>query len=403
MADGEAFACAAVAAPSGSADPTRRVAPDAYRAFLEDKVEIAPAGGIDVPIGDLNPWLKPHAKVAVRWMLLGGRRACFASFGLAKTSIQLEAVWQVLLHLGRQPLGVVELDHASPSVPSPAARATSPMKGEEGVGAARVGGRGLIVIPLGVKHDFARDAAAMGVPVRFVRSTFECWGPGLYITHYEAFRDGKVDLSGFDVVSLDEAACLRGMGGTKTFRTAANELTGVPFRFVATATPSPNDFIEMLAYAEVLGIMDIGQAKTRFFKRNSEKADELTLHPHRERAFWMWVASWALFITRPSDVGCDDTGYDLPELDVRWHCVPTPPPFDEDDAHAVRSGQQLEMFRSDRIGVVDHAREKRRSLFARVAKMAEIVACDPDDHYVLWHDLNAERDLIAHPRRRAAA
>jgi hypothetical protein len=95
----------------------------------------------------------------------------------------------------------------------------------------------------------------------------------------------------------------------------------VPFRFVATATPSPNEYIELLAYAEVLGVMDVGEAKTRFFRRNSEKADQLTLHPHKEREFWLWVASWALFITKPSDLGCSDEGYDLPEMRVRWHEV----------------------------------------------------------------------------------
>jgi hypothetical protein len=97
----------------------------------------------------------------------------------------------------------------------------------------------------------------------------------------------------------------------------------VPFRFVATATPSPNEYIEILAYAAFLGIMDVGQAKTRFFKRNSEKADALTLHPHKEREFWLWVASWALFVQRPSDLGFSDEGYALPPLDVRWHELPS--------------------------------------------------------------------------------
>jgi hypothetical protein len=109
----------------------------------------------------------------------------------------------------------------------------------------------------------------------------------------------------------------------------------VPFRFVATATPSPNEYIEILAYAAFLGIMDVGQAKTRFFKRNSEKADALTLHPHKEREFWLWVASWALFVQKPSDLGFSDEGYALPALDVRWHELPS----DHSTAGAEKDGQ----------------------------------------------------------------
>jgi hypothetical protein len=92
----------------------------------------------------------------------------------------------------------------------------------------------------------------------------------------------------------------------------------VPYRFVATATPSPNDYIELLAYSAFLGIMDVGQAKTRFFKRNSEKADQLTIHPHKEREFWLWCASWGLFVQKPSDLGCSDEGDVLrAEIDVQ--------------------------------------------------------------------------------------
>lgn len=351
---------------------------DAYTAFLEAKVELAPTAGFaaDRPM-PTHAWLKPHVALAVRWMLSGGRRAIFASFGLHKTVMQLWAVHVVLRWLGEDRVA----------------------HGVRGAGSAR----GLIVLPLGVRQEFFRDAAQLGLAVRFVQTTVECWGPGLYLTNYESVREGKVDLSGFDVVSLDEAACLRGMGGTKTFRVLAGALAAVPYRFVATATPSPNDYIELLAYAEVLGVMDIGQAKTRFFKRNSEKADELTLHPHKEREFWLWVASWALFITRPSDVlgpvGPDgrpaDEGYDLPPVRLRWHEVMTAIGPDEEDGEG-RPGTQRALFKDTAaISVQTQAREKRASLVARVTKMLEICAADPDAHRILWHDLNAEAELIA--------
>jgi DNA modification methylase len=338
-----------------------------YHSFLEAKVELAAPAGIDVTLEDICAWLKPHAKVATKWALLGGTRAIFASFGLGKTSMQIAFAWAALQFIWREE----EAAH--------------------GVRSARA----LIVLPLGVKQEFIRDAGFMGVPVTFVRSTFECWGPGLYLTNYESFRDGKIDFSGFQVVSLDEAAVLRGMGGTLTFRVAANQLTHVRFKLVATAMPSPNEYVELLAYAEVLGVMDIGQAKTRFFKRNSEKADQLTLHPHKEREFWLWVASWALFIGKPSDLGFSDEGYDLPELDVRWHEIPSPPAWDDVDGNGPESGEQLTFLHERKISVVNQARVKRASLLARIAKTAEIRRADPDDHFIIWHDLNDERDLIA--------
>lgn len=332
---------------------------DAYQSFLEAKVVLAQDEGFEVAVEDLHPWLKPHARLAVKWMLRGGRRAVFASFGLHKTSMQLEACWRVLLRLWAS---------------------------------GKDSARGLIVVPLGVRQEFMRDAEKMGIAVKFVRTTFECWGPGLYVTNYESVREGKIDLSGFDVISLDEAACLRGMGGTKTFRVVATALERTPFRFVATATPSPNDYIELLAYAEVLGVMDIGQAKTRFFHRNSEKADQLTLHAHKEREFWMWVASWALFITKPSDLGCSDEGYDLPPMQVRWREVAaSAPDFDE----LAAGGGQGELFPTTRINIASQAKVKRSSLLARVAELAAICAADPDEHRIIWHDLNDERDLIA--------
>lgn len=275
---------------------------DPYLDFLRRKVPSAPATGFEVDLGDVNPRLPPHARAIVPWLLSGGRRALFASFGLQKTVTQLEAV-----RLAAQ--------HAD--------------------------GVGLIVIPLGVRQEFRRDAVqhlGWKEPPRFIRSIEECDSTGVYLTNYETVRDGKIDPRHFAASSLDEAACLRGFGGTKTFREfmrlfagdgkTLNERVrsaGVRYRFVATATPSPNDYIELLAYAAYLDIMDVSAAKTRFFKRDSTKADQLTIHPHKEREFWLWVASWALFITKPSDLGPEysDDGYVLPELDLRWHEVPS--------------------------------------------------------------------------------
>lgn len=337
---------------------------DAYRQFLEAKVAVAPRFGFDVDDAEIHPILKPHQRAIVRWMIAGGRRACFAAFGLGKSVIQIEAV-----------------------------RLTR----------ARAGGRGLIVAPLGVRQEFMRDAAMLGVTITFIRRTEEATDPdGLYLTNYESVREGKIDPCAFSVASLDEASCLRGFGGTKTFRefmrlfagddrAAGVRREGVPYRYVATATPSPNEYIELLAYSAYLDVMDVGQAKTRFFKRNSEKADQLTIHAHKQEEFWLWVASWALFVQKPSDIdpAFSDEGYELPPLDVRWHEVPT----DHRKAGTEKDGQG-KLFANAAIGVQDAAREKRESLDARIARMLEILGEQPDAHCILWHDLEAERHAI---------
>lgn len=342
-----------------------------YREFLELKVRLEECRGFDCAPDEVNPLLKPHQRDVVCWAVKGGTRALFEAFGLGKTIQQLEIVRLILKKLG--------------------------------------GGRGLIVAPLGVRQEFMRDAAMLGLTIRFARFTEELQqqelvepGSGIWITNYESIRDGRLDPNLFDVVSLDEASCLRGFGGTKTFREfmalfagdrktfAGHEFgRGVQYRFVATATPSPNEYVELLAYAAFLGVMDVSQAKTRFFKRDPTKADNLTIHPHKEREFWMWVASWAIFLQKPSDLGYSDDGYEMPELDVRWHEIPS----DFANVKADRDGQHR-LFRSVAIGVQDAAHEKRESLAPRVAKMADLVRGSSSEQFVIWCDLNDEQKAI---------
>ena len=323
---------------------------DAYLDFLRAKVPAATRAGFDVRDDEINPLLKPHQRAMVRWACAGGRRAIFAAFGLGKSVIQLEILRLVV---------------------------------------KQAGGRALVVAPLGVRQEFRRDAAMLGIDLRFIRSIDEAGADGLYLTNYETIRDGKLDPAAFTAVSLDEASCLRGFGGTKTFREFMRLFPGVRYRFVATATPAPNEFIELLAYAAFLDIMDVGQAKTRFFKRNSEKADELTLHPHKEAEFWLWVSTWGLFVQRPSDLGFSDAGYEFPPIEVVWHEIPSQQPVTA-DKHG-----QFSMVPVDAVGIVGAAAEKRTSLQARVDKAAALLAERPDEHCILWHDLEDERRAIA--------
>ena len=324
--------------------------PDAYRRFLEKKVRMAAAMGFEVDDADINPILKGHQRAIVRWAVRGGRRAIFARFGLGKSVMQLEALRLIL---------------------------------------DRAGGRGLIVAPLGVRQEFMRDAAMLGIRIRFIRTIDEADAEGLHLTNYETVRDGKLDPNQFTAVSLDEASVLRSFG-SKTYQTFLTLFDQVRYRFVATATPSPNRYKELIHYAGFLGIMDTGQALTRWFQRNSEKAGDLTLFPHKEAEFWAWLHSWAIFLQRPSDLGFSDEGYDLPPLVVRWHEVRT----NLADAGAERDGQGI-LFRGGAVGLKDEARERRDTLPARVAKLQDLLAVRPADHVVIWHDLEAERHAIA--------
>lgn len=334
-----------VAGPSGD------VSIEDYREFLSHKAALAPATGFRVELDAIHPLLKPHQKLSVQWAVQGGRRAIFSSFGLGKTVTQLE-VLRLTLH-------------------------------------ASGGGRGLIVVPLGVRQEFIRDAAMLGQTIRFIRRIEEADTDGMYLTNYETVRDGKLDPSEFLATSLDEAAVLRSFGGTKTFREFMRVFESVQYRFVATATPDPNEYIELLAYAAYLGIMEVGQAKTRWFKRDSTKADCLTLHPHKEREFWLWVASWALFLQKPSDIGCSDAGYDLPPLDIRWHELPS----DHSRAVPERDGQGR-IFKDCAAGVTEAAREKKDSMSVRMAKLMELLDESPRESALIWHDLEAERHAI---------
>ena len=321
-----------------------------YTDFLRQKIKMANYKGYTVEPGALHPILYPHQRDIVQWAVQGGNRAIFAKFGLGKSVMQCEWLRQII---------------------------------------TASGGDGLIICPLGVRQELIRDAAMVGVELRFIRASTERTPEHhYYITNYESARDGKLDPSLFTAVSLDEASVLRSYG-SKTYQEFLPIFENVKFKLVNTATPSPNRFKELIHYAGFLGVMDTGQALTRFFQRDSEKAGNLTLYPHKEQEFWLWVSSWAVFIQKPSDLGYSDEGYDLPEMEVVYHEVPT----DYTMAGADRDGQNL-MFQNPALGLSQAASEKRDSMDARVSKVKEIVDASPDDHFVIWHDLEQERHAI---------
>lgn len=325
-----------------------------YKEFLESKIELAQDSGFEVNPADINKALKPHQRDAVIWALKGGRRALFESFGLGKTIQEIEFCKQVIDHEG---------------------------------------GRALIVLPLGVKQEFTQDAVNVlgyDAPV-YCRSMeeVESRDSSIVLTNYERVRDGDIRPDYFVATSLDEASVLRSFG-SKTYQTFLDKFKNVPYKLVATATPSPNKYKELIHYAGYLEVMDTGQALTRFFQRDSTKANNLTLYPNMEDEFWLWVSSWALFITKPSDVNPEysDEGYVLPPLDVKWHEIPIHYGDTSD-----KTGQ-MQLFTEAAAGLKEAAEVKRNSIDQRVEKMKEIVESLPEEHFLLWHDLESERKAI---------
>lgn len=325
-----------------------------YLEFLKSKIELATDSGFEIEPCKLNKALKPHQKDAVSWALRGGRRALFESFGLGKTVQELE-----FCHLA----------------------------------AEHENGRALIVLPLGVKQEFTRDAVeVLGYDKpEYCRTMEEVKGSTsqIVLTNYERVRDGDIRPEYFAATSLDEASVLRSFG-SKTYQTFLDKFKNVPYKLVATATPSPNRYKELIHYAGYLEVMDTGQALTRFFQRDSTKANNLTLYPNMEDEFWLWVSSWALFITKPSDLNPEysDEGYDLPPLEVRWHELPV-----HYGDTADRDGQ-IQLFQEAAEGLKEAAEVKRESIDARVEEMKRIVDESPDDNFLLWHDLESERHEI---------
>lgn len=329
-----------------------------YIDFLKGKMAISHQTGFEISNADITPTLFPHVKDTVKWAVAGGCRAIFSSFGMQKTVTQLE-ILRIITE--------------------------------------KEGGKGLIVCPKRVVVEFVSQARLhLNMEVKYVRNMQEVENcpNNIMVTNYERVRDGetgvRIDPSYFTATSLDEASVLRGFG-TKTYQEFLPLFSEVRYKFVATATPSPNRYKELIHYAGYLGVMDTGQALTRFFKRDSTKANNLTLYPNKEREFWIWVSTWALFLTKPSDLGHSDEGYNLPPLNVHEEIVEV-----DNSTAGTESDGQMKMFREAALGLAEAARERRDSMPAKIAKVVEIISRpeNKDDHFIIWHDLEAERNAI---------
>lgn len=322
-----------------------------YESFLKGKVVIAEKFGIDTAPIEYSDILFPHQKDIVNFCLEGGRRAIFASFGLGKTFMQLEIAKQ-LIKIYNKPF--------------------------------------LIVCPLGVAGEFKRDNRKLKTDydIEYITDTDDFNGVKvqIFLTNYERIRKSDINPAYFCGVSFDEASILRNLQ-TETTNYVLKHFKKVPFRFVATATPTPNDFIEILNYADYLGVISRGHALTRFFQRDSQKAGQLKLYENKKKEFWQWVSTWAAFINTPADLGYDDTGYVLPPLNIVDHCIK----YEASKQPVDKWGQPI-LFKDLSKSLLEVSREKRDSLSARINYATELA--EGMDSAIIWHHLEAERDLL---------
>ena len=304
-----------------------------YADFLERKRREVKPRGVECDIDQVNPMLFDWQRAVVQWACHRGTAAIFADCGLGKTFMQLE--W---------------------------ARLSAE--------------RALILAPLSVARQTAREAAKLDTEARYVRSADDVDGPGVYITNYE--MADKFDPSMFGAVVLDESSILKNVEG-RTRQRLTDQWSSVPNRLACTATPAPNDVAELCNHAEFPGIMSRAEMLAAFFV-HAEIGWRIKNHaigPMHE-----WMAQWAVALRRPSDLGWPDTGYVLPPLDI----VP--------EVVAVDITPEGQLFATDLGGVGGRAKMRRQTMDARTERAAELVN-DSTDQWIVWCGLNDESDAIA--------
>lgn len=307
-----------------------------YADFLAAKSRKAHDDGLSVPADAIHPMLHDWQAELVQWAARIGRAAIWADTGLGKTLMQVE--W------------------------------TRHVTGD---------GYGLIVAPLAVCHQTAREAARIGVDANYVRGPEQMDGPGIYITNYEMVQ--HFDPSTFRAVVLDEASILKQSDG-KTRTMLIQHFEHVPYRLACTATPAPNDPEELTNQAEFLGHMSRVHMLAAYFIHDDTG---WRLKGHARRPMMQWMATWAVALRKPSDLGYVDDGYDLPGLEVIPHLIEVP----------IEAEGQL--FPTDLGGVGGRARVRQETLPDRCQRAAELVAAEPDEPWLLWCGLNAEAAELA--------
>ena len=301
----------------------------AYADFLAAKKRHDPATGL-AEIPELPEQLFPFQRDIVGWALRRGRAAIFANTGTGKSFMEL--AWGRAVH-----------------------QAT--------------GGNIILLAPLAVAGQMVREAYKFGLPAKQCATQADV-EPGITVTNYAKLH--HFDLTQFVGVILDESSILKAFDG-KTRSMLIERCKCIPYRLCATATPAPNDFMELGNHAEFLGVMSLTGMQATFFTHDGGDTSKWRLKGYAENDFWQWMCSWSVLLRRPSDLGYDDDAYDLPELIQLEHLVQVDGP----------AASTL----SERIVA------RRESIGERVAKAVELTPADRP--FVWWCNLNAESAALA--------
>ena len=326
----------------------------AYAEFLKTKERRARNIGVQIDRDAIHPMLFEFQRDIVQWAVRKGRAAIFLDTGMGKTFIQLE--WARLL-----------------------------------------GKRTLIVAPLSVARQTVREAAKLGIALQYVRSQDEVAGENLlWITNYEMIE--AFDLSAFGAIVLDESSILKAIAG-KTKRKLIRLSHGIPYRLACTATPAPNDNIEIGNHAEFLGVSTMAEMLATFFvnanrehtytdddgkvyrvKGSNKGGQEWRLKHHGEQPFFAWLSSWAITMTKPSDLGYDDDGFILPPLNIETHFVSVD--YVPDD----------QLIFTGLRGVGDRAAVRASTIDARLSLLRDVIN-GSEEQWIIWTGLQRESDL----------
>lgn len=308
-----------------------------YDEFLKRKARFDAPSGFD-PGEDMNERMFPFQRAITRWACRRGRAAVWADCGLGKTIIALE--WLRLV-------------------------------------TAREGGRGLVLTPLAVSEQFAEEGLKFGIPVNLCRDGADV-RDGINVTNYERLH--RFDPASFVAVVADESSILKDYTSS-TRNSLIDAFSRTPYRMACTATPAPNDHIELGNHAEFLGALTRTEMLSTFFVHDGGETQSWRLKRHAAGDFWSWVCSWAVVIRKPSDLGFEDSGYELPDLQIEDVIVPG------DDRVAAEMGV---LFTVKAETLIEQRAARRGSLTSRVAIASEIVGREPDQPWLLWCDLNDE-------------
>lgn len=310
-----------------------------YSDFLKSKRENVAAVGFEVDDAALSPRLFDWQRHIVKWSLRRGRAALFEDCGLGKTAQQIEWARHVVAHTGKAVL---------------------------------------ILAPLAVAEQTVREGEKFGIVVHRCNSGDDVIPAAVNVTNYE--RMERFNSDPFAGIVLDESSILKAYDG-KTRRMITDFAKPIEYRLCCTATPAPNDLVELCNHAEFLDIMSGKEILALFFRQDGNTTHNWRLKGHARQAFWMWMAEWSVAIRRPSDIGYSDDGYILPPLNMIQETV----------TNDVHDGW---LFAMEARTLAERRESRKNSLGRRVARAAEL-ANNSSEQWLIWCDLNAEGDALA--------